>query len=491
MKNRTSKLNVRRFLFLGFLFFSFLEQQGSDLSPILDLQCVYVDKGRSAVFLINLDKGDFVSTSWVLGKGSKAANSDLEVKLIDLTSNEIRYLAHQKALRADNKGKYKVEFNSKKLAYLDLKISKSNDPTLESPGSVTHLKSNAIFIDEKKSNEPAFKQVLKLKAGDQVAISSADPKANLLQCYLPRTGEVFAVKDKPVIEITDDGNYSFEFYVDRNSPGLFKRLKEEVGLDSKNFYFSDLSLIRTRPAIASNPTTATTGAATTKTQEAFNPTALIESSNKQLAEMMERSKMDNAEREKFLEEMANRFMMKDTAYTSNLGASMNIKKEVSGELNYAKGNRIAEKLEIDQGHYWIYWLGVGDGGEKAFKEKNQAAMETGQGKSIFKLFSERIIKNQPTNSSLFPTVEQFPSELFEDVEYAILDEINKNHFLRGEPYTPFDALTQGIEVTTHFGFAKVPDGKQELYLCVANNNKMSPVNVFFQYQTFQIEQEIK
>ena len=90
---------------------------------------------------------------------------------------------------------------------------------------------------------------------------------------------------------------------------------------------------------------------------------------------------------------------------------------------------------------------------------------------------------------MFPLVQEYTDRLYEDIEFAVVDEVNKERFMRGEPYTPYAQLTSGVNVTSFFGFARVPGMKETLYLCMSNNNRISSVHVNFQFQTFQIEQE--
>jgi len=484
-KNSNNRIPLWLFI-LAIASVSFLAIDQNSNPPFLDIQNVCLNKNKPATFLIFLQKDESIITNFSLSSNNKqSVLADISTKLIDLKSGEIRSFRSGQNIIVNNTGNFKLEFSANKQILINVNITKSNDE--ESNAKLDVLKVNKCFIEEKKSGKPNFKQTIPLKANDQITISSSDPKASMLACYMPRTGETFFVKDKPTIEILDDGNYSIEFYVDRGSVGWLIQAKEGIGLDSKDFYFSDLIITRSRAsAISSN-----SQKQESNIKEAFNPSVMLENSSKQFKEIMEKGELDAAARNKMMEDLIGILGKKDTLLNTILGVPTSIMEEVPAKLNYVKTNKIVKELEIDESAaFWMFWIGTGDGALAAFKDKNQKSLNE-RSKPIFKVFSEKICKAQNLSISTFPLQQEYPDEIYEDIEFAILDETNKDRFLRGEQYTPFSELTYGRGINSSFGFAKVPDQKNILYLCMANNNRVSPVQVSFQLQTFQIEQEYR
>ena len=466
--------------------FSFLVIDQNPNNIFLEIQNVSLSKDKPATFLGFFQKDETITINYSLSNNSKqAVLADITTKLIDLKSGEIRSFRSGQNITVNNTGNFKIEFSSTKQVALNINAFKSIDN--EGIGKLEVLKLNKCFIDEKKNGKPNFKQTIQLKANDQLSISSSDPKSSMLVCYIPRTGETYLVKDKPLIDILDDGNYSIEFYIDRGSVSWLKQAKEGIGLDGKDFYFSDINVSRIRQSA----NTAQTKSAEVAKKEAFNPAVMLESSNKQFKEIMEKGELDAEARNKMMADLIGILAKKDTLVNTLLGPPTAFNEEVPAKLNYVKTNKVVKELEIDESAaFWMFWIGTGDGAELAFKDKNQKTMNE-RTKPIFKIFSEKIIKAQNISISTFPMQQEYPEGLYEDIEFAIVDELNKDRFLRGEPYSPFTELTCGKSITTSFGFAKVPESKNQLYLCMANNNKVSPVQVNFQLQTFQLEQDYR
>ena len=476
-------------ILVAFVCFSFLLFDQEDVVVIFDVQSAAVDKNKPILVLAAMNKGEFLKINYGLASGSSGLVSDVSVRVTDMKGGEIRSIKTGASIRADNTANFKIEFSAPKYMKLDIKASKTGDDDTEVAGKRDLLKLSKCFIDEKKSGKPNFQQTVRLKAGDQLAIGSSDPKAAVLTCYMRRTGETYSVKDKPVIDIPDDGNYTLEFYVDRGSVGWLKQAKEGIGLDGKDFYFSDLTVSRIRPTAPGKAVPAAPGEKAVAKKEEFNPALLIESSSKQLKEVMEKNQLDQDAQAKLMADLIGGLMRKDTLMKSVLGVPNPINEDVPAKLNYVKTNKIARELEIDESaHYWVFWIGTGDGAEAAYKDKNLRTI-TDRSKSIFQIFADIILKGKSPNTSLFPLVQEYPEGLSEDIEFAVVDEANKERFMRGEPYSPYAQMTSKVNVTSFFGFAKVPDMKQTLYLCLSNNNRISPVHVNFQFVTFVIEPE--
>lgn len=74
----------------------------------------------------------------------------------------------------------------------------------------------------------------------------------------------------------------------------------------------------------------------------------------------------------------------------------------------------------------------------------------------------------------------------EDVEYAIVDETNKRLFEEDLAYQPYEGI-QGKGVRFKPGFAR--PSEESLFVCVCNDNKITPVNVFFTRQEIILDTE--
>lgn len=85
-----------------------------------------------------------------------------------------------------------------------------------------------------------------------------------------------------------------------------------------------------------------------------------------------------------------------------------------------------------------------------------------------------MIKNRMLNAGEF-------------IEYAIVDELNKEKFEAGQNYTPARPGWAKRNAVVDHGNSAFMEGTA-LFLCLCNENKMSPVDVFFKYEIYDLEE---
>jgi hypothetical protein len=280
-------------------------------------------------------------------------------------------------------------------------------------------------------------------------------------------------------------------------------------LSSDDVLFRDLSIYRERAvdfsalmnnganglSSANDPNT--TGEAAIEEQndnmlESFEE--LLKSSNdaaadntKNMVEVMEGFK-------DFLKEMNEKKNYVTEVYS--LGNDLNIKLEPQFNFANSNENRKCELLSLPPSNFniWFYWIGVGDEAQKAYEEHN-ATIQNSFKKSLDDAAAEYLY-GKYTNTNVgrrnptFPDENEYSNYLFEDAEYAIVDYYNMQKFKKGQKYKKLNQSFRNAQfITADHGISTLPSGDLDLYLCTCNNNKATPVNIYFRYVTIDYEEK--
>ena len=108
--------------------------------------------------------------------------------------------------------------------------------------------------------------------------------------------------------------------------------------------------------------------------------------------------------------------------------------------------------------------------------------------SLLHSYSSQLIHGlqyQPAKGVFLPIAQAGTKEY---VDYAIVDRPNMLRFQRGDTYTAYFPELEGSGISHDYGNARVPTdpANYELFLCLCNKNFLSPVNVFFTFETFTV-----
>lgn len=494
-----------------FLFLSTYSYAGK----IVDIASIKVSKSYPASFVIDLEKGDIITVKYAK-VGGKADIAKMTVQVIDLNKqDEVVAASFQRSGRdflAPYDGKFRIDFtyNGKsgllRTRYLDISLSIDLDgfDGLEEGESREMLHCVSCTIEDSEQN--AFRMNYFLNKGDKMVISSADSKAPFLKLKVTQLAKMFSLGGPTTITVPKDGIYSFKFYLEEDSEnaGLFNW--KEL-LQQNDFLFNDLSIFRERAidmeALARKAAENNSNNSEDLLSNSDDPNSEETDPFKAFdfeAIMADQSKSAEERNRLYLEAMREQqTLMLEIANRKNIRVDVSsipgdIEMDLEPEFNFATdkraGNRQCQEIAIQPTDFdvWFYWIGVGNEAEKAYDEHNDniyeiynAPLSTVAAENIYATLSQNPNAKKRKNPG-FPTEVSFPDYLYEDVEYAIVDFNNKQKFLAGQRYSKLNSPSRKTTyVTADNGFSvKAPMGA-EMYFCACNNNKATPIHIFFKY----------
>lgn len=517
-----STMKHRGFGFACSLVFVFLFSSITFLSAgeIIKIASIKVSKNYPASFVLDLERNDIVTVKY--GKnGGKADLSQLLVQVIDLNQQDEEVIGSftrsGRDFLAKFDGKYRIDFIYQgkgsglfKQRNLDLNIEVDLDgyEGLDEGEAREILRSTNCVIEETEAN--AMRINYYLYEGDVLDITSSDSKASFVKLYISQLAKTFSVSQAPKIVIPSDGTYSLKFYLEADEgDGSLFNWKEL--LSKGDFLFRDLSIYRTRAAdpeafnSVTSPSVPDVGSSSGgESGTGIIPVEVEENDNDityALEQMLQDGNKNSAEMNAaFMEAMA---AMQETLNKKNIIRTVtSIPDELSmrlePEFNFSNdnGNRKCEALRLQPTNFnfWFYWVGVGEGAEKAFELHNEEITKTfkeslgeAKAKYIYAKFGGNTgTKRNPS----FPNEKTYPQYLGEDAEYAIVDYRNMQKFLAGQRYRKLNQSSKrSAYVTSDDGIASKPSLDEEVFFCACNNNKATPVNLFFTFFTIQIDEE--
>jgi hypothetical protein len=477
----------------------------------VNISSIKVSKDYPASFVLSLERNDIVTINFRKNSGNADLNQ-LEVQIIDLNQQEEEVIntfnRTGRDFKADYDGKYRVDFiyNGKgsgifKQRSLDLGITMDLDgyDGMKEGESKEVLHATNIVIEEGENS--AFKLVYYLTEGDKITVSSTDKKAAFLKLNITQQPKILSVSGSTTIDITSNGTYTFNFYLDEDdSGGSLLNLRELLAKD--DVLFRDLSVYRERAVDFSKASTASTSSTDSNSSNSNNPASadgnLTEDENaasngidfeKIFAEANKGSEEFNKallETMQSMQESINKKTVRTTV--SSIPNSVSVKLEP--ELNFAtdNGNRQCELIALSPTNFdiWFYWLGVGENAEEAYNQHDDKIFNVYK-KSFSDLAAEHIY-GKFGNPELGRKNPRYPDELEygqylnEDAEYAVVNTENMLKFMNGERYSKLNQPSRNARyVTTDNGISGKAGADDDMFFCACNNNKATPVYVFFKF----------
>lgn len=497
---------------------------------LLNIQSFKVAKDHPAEFLVDLKQDDKIILS-LRQVGGNIDSDKAFVQVVDLNNIEEEILDEfgtstgQSRIPYDGKYKIRVIYTGKGLTLrgwqhglFSLKVE-SLKTTKQKPGEFREiLQATNLAIDDDSEN--ALKLLLNVNRGDKISISSVDPKASIIKYELLQLAKTGFVSNFTTIEADRDITLTLILYLAENNDGKSIYNISEL-IKRGDIQVEDLVIsLEKKPKMLttsqnSNADPYGNNQQKSNSEPETDPYAMLMESisssqenaneqNQNYAELIASGQMNQAE---VFEKMAKAIeeMNKEKEYVIiNPGDMGEIEVELGPADNLFKtsknkpsSSRSCHELVLRSTHnQWFYWVAVGDKAEDIFEENNEKYYKsTGQTKTLTKAKAEYIYYMQDPTKRLsdpdFPTEVMYPDAFVEDVEYAVVDEFNRTRFLKGQRYNKLNYRPKQF-VTVDQGFTFTPFSTDEIYhVCFSNNNKRTPIKVYFRYFTINAEKEMR
>ena len=477
---------------------------------IISISSIKVSKDYPASFILSLERNDIVTVNFRKNSGN-ADLQQLEVQIIDLNQQEEEVMqTFERSGRdflASYEGKYRVDFiyNGKgsglfKERSLDLSINIDLDgyDGLKEGETKEVMHANNVVIEEGENS--AFKVFYYLNKGDKITVSSQDKKSAFLKLNITQQPKILSIKGSTVINIQTDGTYTFNFYLDEDdSGGSLLNLRELLSKD--DVLFRDLSIYRERAVDQSKIVAAAASSSAsrrdsddlfdsnTNASEAEPDNGLGFDLEKLLNENSKGSEELNAAILETMQAMQET-MNKKNIQTIVTSIPNDLELRLEPEMNFASNNENRKckivVLQPTDFPVWFYWVGVGEEAELAYNEHNDNI--TGIYKKSFADVAAEHIYGKFGNPELerknpsYPDESRYGQYLNEDAEYAIVDFENMKLFMAGDRYNKLNKPARNATyITADNGISGKAANDDDMYFCACNNNKATPVNVFFKF----------
>jgi hypothetical protein len=459
-------------------------------NTLLKIDDVVVDNTHAARFVFNLEQGD--DLMFDVHPHKETTLEDIIIVINDGTT--LTRANWTRGYHAPSQGAYTVTFKSSKStdAKLDLKVQLAQArPLLEGTAyEVFHIQelhiakrentSGPAFLrrreNDDKAGQPKF--YFKLKKGDELSVSSSDQGAAKINVENLVEQEIYSLsKSKPIIANRDIEDYALRIYgVKEKSNGIIGFIKDKgkkvLGIDN-TILLSNLVVTR---RLNKDGVQATVADAKQKEKAQADKEAAIQAGT-------DKAQADNnAFMQKMLEKMEALGKRPDPTKSAELVGSATWKVYRLSSFNDYLANRdssntrcieLKDFADANAARFGVYRMFVNNRLYYAFKDSEKNASG-----SSFKTYAERLVQNGSYSSPFFAAPAD-ASDFDELIEFAILDETNKELFLKGEEYNFTDVNRP--ELASCAG--SLPTGSK-YYLCLKNNNAVSPVEVYFGYQLF-------
>ncbi len=516
MSPRKPTAAIQWILLIAVICMSFASEQASD-QKIFDLKGLKIRKDAPAEFVFELDASENVLFKYRIGEDGKGDMKDIQLELIDISGKEARlvksFSRSPGRFQAPSDGRYALKATTnRKSTVLDIKAESGFDRSLDYGTTTQALKCNGIYIEEgellnKSVGKGNINKNIKVKgntmkmylddlmAGDQVTVSSSDKANSLIKTVLNQTSEAKWLNAPATYLIEEDGDYSFDFYVEQDD-----KVKTGINLfRSENFYFTNLEVTVTRlpkpkKGEPKRPSTFVTMEEPEEEEEEFDYLSVIQDMNSSSAaereramETMRRSQSDQA---KAMSEIFGLMTRKKLYYEPTVE-----EREVSIRLdalqNIGGAHCECEELEVfdDEQNLWFYWLGVDDKADSIFMSYE---MQNGQMTREFEDSFEKLFRNDSSSVNNVEAINRvlrrnFPKTRYNEgffqelVEFVIVDEYNMERYKEGLSFQPYYGFQPSRKASNDINALPIPD--RDIYICTRNQNHFMPVSLKIHYYT--------
>lgn len=396
-------------------------------------------------------------------------------------------------------GNFSMEVTgTKKLTPMHITVVKRHKepPTEKELGQtydIVHVET--MYIGEHTDAQPKFS--LGLNKNDMIVVESTSSLTIKFKVF--QTGKTYTLPVSEPLTMAEDGLKTFEFVLEleKEKNGFLKFKKGDKR-------FIDL-IIKRKPYI--EPKANASGAAGSGSDGngvggsgenvEDDPTSMLANSMEQMQKSGENSSAAiienmNNNMKALIEQMNQKnFTKKPKWIGGSSEKSVFNPLTVSSKLDLTGKQKLCKPIELQPSNYWAFWLGVGEDANKEYDERQKDLLNRASRDQISSLLEHYALAVvDKVNSKIsYPSFSAIAAKLEDSgefVEYAIVNETNKYKFEKGEKFTSYKSSWKNLNAVTDYGNSTLPGEK--LFLCLCNHNKMTPANVFFKYETYNVEQ---
>ena len=496
---------------------------------LLDIKSFKLSKKYPAEFQFNLKEGD----NFILSFSKVSGNLDpsqVDIQVIDLNNIEEEILGDFRipagSVRIPSDGIYVVRFTYKgkdlslqgrRFGNFSFRAESLQTEDLK-PGEFRNiLQATSLAIDDDIDN--AMKIILDVEAGDRISFSSADPKSSIVKINIQQLGRTAFVNTMSGIIVPKDNKLTVSiFLADNDDPINLYNVRELLSNDDLLFTDLVIDIERKQSNIMGggdlyNSTVPLQEESTTDEIDPYS--SIIEQMQAQqaagsqnyqamLEDMQNNQNLSAESQSKLLEILLESTKEKEyvEVYTQemkeievNLGPEGNLFKK---NKNSTPENRSCTELLLRGANYnkWFYWIAVGEEAKETFElESEKFSKQNGRRKELIQAKGEYYYymgdsENARLNPPL-PNLRNYSNYFTEDVEYAVVDAVNKDKFLKGLPYRQ-ENISRSKFVFVDSGWAISPPNAEVIYhVCFRNNNQRTPIKVVFKYFTIDTEKSLR
>ena len=388
---------------------------------------------------------------------------------------------------AEGTYKFKLELaNTRKSIVINLAVLSDQMPPQNVASPKDTIPISSVFIGNKrKSNTPQPLLQVDAKRGQYLTATTnlKDEKLEYIKYQFSGDGQTYYLADQTPHAVERDGKYSFKFFLDKpRKPGLNF---EEFLTRNNGILLDNLHIYKYKPS---------SGSPGPSGKEDNNMDALIQAMEAQNKAMAAKAQQDSlrydALLKKGIDTFASSLYIMEEPFLETVPPAANIVAEKANRPCYPINN-----LLLNAPQFFAYSILLGEDAPERYEKaqinfRNRAASNPNAGLvgSLLHSYSAQLVHGlqyQPVKGFFSPIAQ---SKVKEYVDYAIVDRSNMLRFQRGENYTPHSPGLEGQGISYDYGNAPVPSdpAKPELFLCLCNRNFLSPVHVFFTFETFTI-----
>lgn len=193
---------------------------------------------------------------------------------------------------------------------------------------------------------------------------------------------------------------------------------------------------------------------------------------------------------KTIEDMNKKTFKSKPTYVTGTTPAVNEKIVVSPKNDLTGKSRFCQSISLGkEGAYWSYWIGIGKDAIESYNTiQEQTLKRNSKGTQTLVEHYASLLTENVNKKVTYAGYDLIKTRLInagEFVEYAIVDEINKVKFEAGTKYQTFIPGWTKRNTVLDYGNSALPG--TNLYICLCNENKMSPLDVHFKYEVYNLE----
>lgn len=502
---------------------------------LLEIQNLEITKKNPAIFVLDLVEDDIVEIEYnrLDGDITKLSYDVINVHYQDYIAQSVKRGSSD--FKADETGRFKIEFKSTSNVTISLGIYKS--PALDIPpgGSAQLIEVRGIRIPNEKDVSKQLRITYILGEGDQISFMSGDSKAQIIKAELVEAAEYKDLSSQPTFSVTRDARYNIRFYPSPPEKTGFNKILDK--LRKKNFQLENLSINVTKAPDESLYSSSGSGsqldseegnsgdqsqnadggidygAILAQNQESSNNTMEImrqqlaegKASNDDMLQLMAnievRNEMLRKEQEErrirpryYIRNESLKPVVYDSLFPSRDYSMIESTNKKCYELNFHREDEF-----LNQIYYYVYAADkdtIDAIIDKQDYERGRNGNRLLWDQIAINIFNAVVPKdgsfsmdpnNNPRRNVSPPLIQEHPEIFVEDIEFAILDQNNRDRFMKNEGYfSPYGVQKTNVQV--ELGVMDFIDTKEYLkYACFKNNNKSTKVR--FGFRAFAIRKE--